>query len=465
MTELLQGSSNMTQIPKHTNLWVLSGNLPLVWGLVFDAANSFRLSRAKNHATTISLPRRCVASRHPFISPRKGCNVTRINLYRRDLHGSLAKEFGELRALETLDLRYTNITGNLDVLKESTALRWLYLPNTQVSGNLQSLAKATGLNNLCLRGTQVSGDLVALKNAKGLWFLDLSETKVYGNLGSLANLTKLFYLQLSSTKVSGDLSVILQRKKIGHLGLSGTKVTSHPTEKWQNCCEHLETLELAWTEVRIMDEFLASFLASFQSFLGAWNCPFPALTTLDMTGTPLNTTVAELLRPFVGCQKLRIFKAAECSLTGPMPERLREFDYIDTWPLSQVLQLLDLSSNNVTKVEALPHNCRAVSFRDSPQISFGKDVVKKATDHFVSLDLRNASFAHPSDARSSKDLSNVFKVGASRPIVCGQSFWPLICFSNACINYVKWFSSQLKRVQARPDGILCMSYELSPRSH
>ena len=104
-----------------------------------------------------------------------------------------------------------------------------------------------------------------------------------------------------------------------------------------------------------------------------------------------------------------------------MPEKI-ELNSIDSWPLSQVLQLLDLSSNNVTKVEALPKNCRAVSFRDNPQISFGKGVVKKATDHFVSLDLRNASFAHPSDARSSKDFSTVFKVGVSRPIVCGQSF-------------------------------------------
>ena len=347
-------------------------------------------------------------------------------------------------------LRYHNITGNLDVLKESTALRRLYLQKTRVSGNLQSLAKAKGLENLFLQGTEIDGDLVALSNAKDLQNLLLSKTKVYGdvvalknaqdlrslqlaetrihgNLGSLANLTKLWNLQLSNTKVSGDLAVILQWKKIGHLDLSGTKVTSHPTEKWQNCCERLQTLDLGRSKINIVNGFLANF-HSLNEFI----CPFPALRALDMTGSPLNIIVKELLRPFAGCQKLRIFKAAECNLTGPMPDRLHEFQTIITWPLGKVLQLLDLSSNHVTKVEALPPNCRAVSFRGNPQISFNQDVVKKATDHFVSLDLRNASFAHPSDTRSGKNLSNVFKVGASGPII----FWTTTVFQQCLHNEI-----------------------------
>ena len=365
-----------------------------------------------------------------------------------------------------LDLDDTNITGDLDVLKENFELMCLPLQNTRVSGNLQSLAKAPKLLRLRLRGTQVSGELVALSNAKGLYsldlsetkvlgdlvalsnatwlheldlsktkvygdlvalsnatglgHLDLSETKVYGDMASFANLTGLTTLKLSSTKVSGDFSVILQWEKIQHLGLSGSEVTSHPTEKWRNCCERLKTLDLAWSKIHIVDGFLANLEP--YSLWDGFNCPFPALTTLDMTGISLNITVGELLRPFIGCKEVRIFKAADCSLTGPMPYTLpgnsfetwiadnsfETWKIMSNWPLSQVLQLLDLSSNNVTKVEALPGNCRAVSFRDNAQISFGEDVVKQATDHFVSLDLRNATFAHPSDTRSREDSSPVF---------------------------------------------------------
>ena len=452
--------------------------------------------------------------------PRTGCDVTWIYISDLDLHGSLATEFHELRALEKLELADTNVTGNLDVLKDNTALTYLDLKNTRIAGNLQSLPKITKLRGLYLRGTQVYGDVVALSNATDLYgldlsvtkvygdlaalrnamnlltlrlseaevygdlvsfanlkelrelqlrntkvygdvgalsnarglrhldlsetkvsgeiagltnakdldYLDLSETEVYGDMASLANLTDLRTVKLSNTKVSGDFSVILHWKKIIHLGLSGTKVSGHPTEDFKDCCKNLETLELAWTEVRVLDGFLANF-ESYNLSEEAFNCPFPALTTLDVTRTSLNTTVERLLGPFIKCKALRIFKAAECSLTGEMPACVRvgwigkslALCCIDHWPLSKVLQLLDLSSNNVSKVEVLPGNCRAVSFRDNPQISFEEDVVKKATEHFVSLDLRNATFAHPSDTSSSKSLRTVFKAGSSRPLVCGQS--------------------------------------------
>ena len=280
---------------------------------------------------------------------------------------------------------------------------------------------------LGLSETKVYGDLVALSNAKRLDYLDLSETKVYGDLASLANLTELWTLKLSNTKVSGDFSVILQWNKIRYLDLSGTKVTSHPMENWQNCCQNLWTLDLAQTKIHIVDGFLANF-ESYNLSEEAFNCPFPALTTLNMTGTPLNTTVEKLLSPFVGCKDLRMFKAAECSLTGRMPNAVPArgttlWLLMWSWPLT--LELLDLSSNNVTEVPRLPTTWKAVSFRGNPQISFGKDAVKKATEHFVSLDLRKATFAHPSDTRSREDLSTVFKCFQSRCVEadwCSQSF-------------------------------------------
>ena len=363
----------------------------------------------------------CVASSHPFL-PRKGCDVTRINfgIFRHDLHGSLAKEFSELRALEKLDLRDNNITGDLHVLKQNTLLRDLDLDNTRISGDLQSLAKATKLERLYLRGTQVygdvvalsnakdlrrlhltetkvHGDVVALKNAKGLWHLDLAETRVHGDLASLANLTKLENLQLSNTKVSGDLSAMLHWEKIERLGLSGTKVSGHPTEDFKDCCKNLWTLELAWTNVRIMDGFLEDFEPHNES-THEWICPFPALTSFNITGNSLNITVRKLFKPFFGCSMLRAFGAAACSLTGKLPV-MRAF------PLGRVLQLLDLSSNNVTKVEALPRNVRHLMLRENPSISFEEDVVKMATQEFVSVDLRNATFADPRDTKLTSDLT------------------------------------------------------------
>ena len=330
----------------------------------------------------------------------------------------MAKEFRELRALEELVVGDNNITGDVDVLKEKFELRRLHLQNTQVSGSLKSLAKATKLERLDLRGTQVSGDVVALKNAKGLlsldlsetkvygdlvalrnakhvWALDLSETKVYGDVACLANLTVLQTLRLSNTKVSGDLAVMLRWKKIIDLGLSGTKVSGHPTKDFKDCCKKLETLELAWTNVRIMDGFLSHF-EPYDLITEEWICPFPELRSFNITGISLNTTVWELLEPFFRCSKLQAFGAAACSLTGEFPEFFE-------WPLDQALQLLDLLSNNVTYVEALPQNLRHVTLRENPSISFGKTVLKKAAQDFVAVDLRNATFADPRDTELASD--------------------------------------------------------------
>ena len=288
-----------------------------------------------------------------------------------------------------------------------------------------ALSNATDLRYLDLSETKVYGDLVALSNAKRLDYLGLSETKVYGDMASFANLTELTTLKLSSTKVSGDFSVILQWEEIERLDLSGTKVTSHPSEKWQKCCKHLKTLDLSWSKIHIVDGFLANF-ESYNLLEEAFNCPFPALTTLNMTGTPLNTTVDKLLSPFVGCKDLRMFKAAECSLAGrisAVPVTGTMWLLMRSWLWTP--ELLDLSSNNVTEVTRLPTTWKAVSFRGNPQISFGENVVKEATEHFVSLDLRKATFAHTSDTRSSKSLSTVFKCFQSRCVEadwCSQSF-------------------------------------------
>ena len=337
--------------------------------------------------------------------PRRGCNVTEIYLRGRDLQGSLAKEFRELRALASLDLRETEVTGDLAVLKENFELRLLYLQNTRISGDLQSLAKATKLERLDL-GQQVYGDVVALKNAKGLWHLDLSETKVHGNLAAFANLTQLEELHLSNTKVSGDLAAMLRWEKIERLGLSGTKVSGHPTKDFKDCCKNLWTLELAQTEVRILDGFLEDFEPHNES-THEWICPFPALTSFNITGISVNTTLLKLFRPFFGCSMLRAFGAAASSLKGKLPV-MRAF------PLGRVLQLLDLSSNNITKVEALPHNCRIVIFRENPSISFKEDVVKKATQDFVSVDLRHATFADPRDT----ELASVLVCSCDSSTVC-----------------------------------------------
>ena len=291
--------------------------------------------------------------------PRNGCHVTEIS-FNYQLHGSLHDQFRELSDLQQLHLDDTNVEGDLAVLKENTKLEWLSLRATRISGNLKNL-----------------------QNASRLRHLDLSKTEVSGDVGELTN-EELRYLHLSGTKIFGALS---HWKEVQELHLSGTNV-------------------------EILGAF---FLEDFwpRDGRGKWVCPFPSLKSFDVSGTPLSTTVEKLLKPFLGCRALETFKAAECNLTGAIPSKLQvdsqgSFrDHIE-WPVSQVLRVLDLASNNVTSVQALPRKCQAVMLAGNPSIDFETGVLKKAVSNKVALDLRNVWFTNKSDTKLSASVSSCY---------------------------------------------------------
>ena len=201
-------------------------------------------------------------------------------------------------------LSKTQVYGDLVALSNVTELWSLDLSQTKVSGDVVALKNAKNLEVLGLSETKVSGDLVALSNATDLRYLDLSETKVHGDMGSLATFTKLAEFAAIQHQKSLAISPwFCNGKKSKSWAFRGTEVTSHPTEKWQKCCEHLKTLDLSWSKIHIVDGFLANF-ESYDFLEAESNCPFPSLTALDMTGTPLNITVVEAAQTLRWMQRI-----------------------------------------------------------------------------------------------------------------------------------------------------------------
>jgi len=220
----------------------------------------------------------------------------------------------------------------------------------------------------------------------------------------VANATQLQHLDVSGTEVSGDVRELNNSNELRYLHLSGTKI-SGALVHWKE----IQDLQLSGTKVQI---FGASFLDGFwpRDDQGKWICPFLSLKSFDVSGTPLSTTVEKLLRPFLGCRALEAFKAAECNLTGGIPSRLQvdsQGSFRDEWPVSQVLRVLDLASNHVTSVEALPPKCQAVTLAGNPSIEFEAGVLEKAVSNKVALDLRNVWFANKSEANHVLDTGVV----------------------------------------------------------
>ena len=326
---------------------------------------------------------------------------------RRDLRGSLHPQIAELAELQALVLDDTNVSGSLEVLANNTQLERLYLRHTRVTGRLADLSKTKEfLQFLDLTGTEVTGDLATLANFTWLNHLRLSNTAVSGELKSLAKLERLTELDLSNTAVSGELKSLEKLTELKQLDLANLKVVGDAAvmAEWSK----IEHIDISGTEVEFFNtDFLQQFEPWNGKFVGVvdveWFCPLhSALRFLDVSRTPQFSLAQNLLRPFAGCGKLATLKAAGCGLSGPLwPEILYSRGYsipIDEWPLSQALSVLDFARNNVTDVAELPGSCRTFVLTGNPGVSFGAGVVEKAIKEMVFIDLRNATFAKPSDA-------------------------------------------------------------------
>ena len=91
--------------------------------------------------------------------------MVEIELYaRREVTGTLSWRFTELPDLQVLDLEATEVSGNIEVLKNLRKLTYLGLRNTQVIGNIEALKNLRELRSLYLARTNVIGDMSALRS-------------------------------------------------------------------------------------------------------------------------------------------------------------------------------------------------------------------------------------------------------------------------------------------------------------
>ena len=96
--------------------------------------------------------------------------------------------------------------GNIEVVKDLTALTTLKLSNTHVSGNIEVVKDLTALTTLGLSRTNVIGDIKAVKNLTALTALGLSNTNISGDVNNInANKCSAY---IDSTSIKGELSTV-----------------------------------------------------------------------------------------------------------------------------------------------------------------------------------------------------------------------------------------------------------------
>ena len=98
----------------------------------------------------------------------------------------------------------------------------LYFNNSYGYGDIEVVKNLTALITLKVGNTKVTGDIEVVKNLTALTTLGLSRTNVIGDIKAVKNLTALTTLGLSFTKISGDINNINANKCIAYI--DGTSI-------------------------------------------------------------------------------------------------------------------------------------------------------------------------------------------------------------------------------------------------
>ncbi|CAJ1427947.1 unnamed protein product [Effrenium voratum] len=367
----------------------------------------------------------------------RGCDVWQIDLDGlEEVQGTLDERIAELPKFSWLDLGDTNVTGDVKALENNTYLGFLHLANTRVTGDLRSLSQATWLTALNLQNTRVAGDLSGLSQARGLnaldlrntrvagdlrglsqaslTYLDLENTQVTGDLSNLSQATRLQTLKLQNTRVTGDLRGLSQARRLNVLDLrnttvagdisalrnwselvtaelSRTQVSGRLDRSWRGHCQRLRDLNLAETKVTLDPNYDDKWFSCLG--LGGHpdldHCFLPKLATLDLSGCPLNSAAADFLEGLRASPSLGTLNVGNAGLSGLVTGYIQDVQAV----------AVDLSSNKLTHIGALPPNCRSFTAASNyGNLTFGKGVLGKAISAGVSLDLWNVTFEDPTES-------------------------------------------------------------------
>ena len=202
-------------------------------------------------------------------------------------------------------------------------------------------------------------------------------------------LPQLFQVRLSNTRITGDVAVLGTWPRIQEVDLSYSEVTG--AFHVNSVFDYLLILKLTGTRTKI----------DFMGGRGDRECPFPEMTTLEVSGLAMDASVSEFLAPLLRCQHLNRIGAAGCGLTGELPKTalfLGQECPFDVTFLGKALGFLDLASNPIDKVDSIPRTLNSLVLAGNRNISFAEGVLQKAVQDGILLDMQNATFTNQTDA-------------------------------------------------------------------
>ena len=134
----------------------------------------------------------------------------------------------------------------------------------------------------------------------------------------------------------------------------------------------------------------------------------PSILSCQVSHCPVDSSAKALFLLLVACEHLATVKAADCGLTGHLPDvnilSAVEVDGMSysTWvsPLGSSLQVLDVSGNSILQVDSLPRSAQTVSLAMSPSVKFAEGILSRAVKDHVFLNLEGTKLLDTHEAEN-----------------------------------------------------------------
>ncbi|WVZ05649.1 hypothetical protein V8G54_018995 [Vigna mungo] len=247
-------------------------------------------------------------------------NLEILDMSENAISGSIPREFGLMKLLQTLDLSNNNLSGEIPhELINMSSLQAFYLSDNQLTKITFGVGhKSIGsISALDISNNQLVGKIPSLiKNMSGLGLLSMSKNHFEGSIPlDLAELENLIYLDLSQNNLIGEIPPFVSSSvKIIHLNnnhLSGLSKTTF------RGCSSLEVLELSHNEVTHSIQDMVEDLS------------FIDLKILLVKGNHFNGDIPSQLCKLKG---LTILDLSHNSLTGGIPKCLGRMPFYNEYP-------------------------------------------------------------------------------------------------------------------------------------
>ena len=192
--------------------------------------------------------------------------------------------------------------------------------------------------------------------------------------------------------------------------LFGSRILSGPFFFFRPLNKYEEITSVQFGEVDTLDfwpgEGLLDLKHQFFSNRFPENLLLPKLIILELSGSPLNGNLMDLLGPLGMCLALASIRAAGCGLTGRLPSLLfqdvwLDHDHWSIWhpALAASLQTLDLASNQLSGVDQIPQNIQSLILAGNPEVDLRHGVLRSAIVAGTFLDLQHVRLTNSLEAR------------------------------------------------------------------